>query len=88
MSLLSPLIMSRSSGYHNCSSPSLAEAEVCIRTASPPADDPLYASSPHEQIDFSGDSEDKIFNEDSEAELEVGPSISRLDRPPRDTGMG
>ena len=69
-------------------SPFLAGAEIRVRTASPPADDPSYASSPHEQIDFSGDSADKVFNEDSEAELEVDRSIPKSEKPPCDTGIG
>ena len=61
-------------------------------------DDPLYALSPHELLDLSGDSLDVDFNESSDAELEAVrqksgfQSISSMDldvpSPIRNAGVG
>jgi hypothetical protein len=59
-------------------------------------DDPQYASSPHERLDLSVDSQDVVFNESSDAELETalvkagfqGISSMELDAPSPARGPG
>ena len=51
----------------------LVADKVHSSSPAPPEDDPLYASSPHERLDLSGDIMDMAFNASSDAEIEADP---------------